>query len=109
MIGNIHGSLGNTPIDPINIKKYGKDTASIKVEDKGVDAPLSQDTVEISKEAQTLGTSVADLKVELNKVPDVRAKKIELARDRIQEGFYDKKEVAEDTAEIILKEFKAGS
>ena len=101
MVGKVSGSSGNTPIHPI--KKLEKDAAPVKVEGKG-DASSASDTVEISKEAQDLEKTVKSLRTELNKIPDVRAEKVEAARNRIQKGFYDTKEVIKETAEILLKD-----
>ena len=101
MLGKISGSSGNTPIGPI--KKPEKDVVPVKVEDKG-DASSASDTVEISKEAQDVEKTVANIKVELNKIPDIRHEKVEVAQNRIQKGFYDTKEVIKETAEILLKD-----
>ncbi len=101
MVGKVSGSSGNTPMHPI--KKLEKDAAPVRVEGKG-DASSASDTVEISKEAQNLEKTVKSLRTELNKIPDVRAEKVEAARNRIQKGFYDTKEVAKETAEILLKD-----
>lgn len=99
MLGKISGSAGNRPIG--SIKK--DDDSAKKVESVG-GADSTSDTVEISKEAQGLGNVVSNLKVELNKIPDVRPNKMETAHDRIQKGFYDKEEVMEETAEILLND-----
>ena len=101
MVGKVSGSSGNTPMHPI--KKLEKDAAPVRVEGKG-DASSASDTVEISKEAQDLEKTVKSLRTELNKIPDVRAEKVEAARNRIQKGFYDTKDVIKETAEILLKD-----
>ncbi|HHT9125029.1 MAG TPA: flagellar biosynthesis anti-sigma factor FlgM [Candidatus Brocadiia bacterium] len=106
MIGKVSGSSGNTPIQPI--KKLEKDVVPVKAEVRE-GASSTSDIVEISKDAQDLEKTIANLKTELNKIPDVRHEKVDAARSKIQKGFYDTKEVIKETAEILLKEFKASS
>lgn len=100
MVGKISGPSGNTPIHPI---KRPADGVPHKAEGK-MDASSAPDTVEISKEAQALEKTVANLRAELNKIPDARPEKVEAARNKIQKGFYDTKEVIKETAEILSKD-----
>jgi hypothetical protein len=100
MIGNVSGSSGNTPINPI---KKSNDAGHAKVDGKKGVSSSSSDVVEISKEAKDIEKVVANLKGKLDKIPDVRPEKVESATYKAKKGFYNTHEVAKKTAEILLK------
>ena len=64
-------------------------------------APKAGDTVEISKQARTLGSSNITPD-DLGAISDVRQARIDAVRQRVAEGFYDRPEVREAVADAVL-------
>ncbi|MCP4254476.1 MAG: flagellar biosynthesis anti-sigma factor FlgM [Candidatus Scalindua sp.] len=59
------------------------------------------DKVEISSEARELHKALSSLKDEVKQMPDTRNDKIELAKARIDAGFYEKDAVIKEVARSI--------
>ena len=59
------------------------------------------DKVEISSEARELHKTLSGLKAKMKQMPDSRKEKIELAKARIEAGYYDKDEVIKEIARSI--------
>lgn len=64
-------------------------------------APRSNDVVELSKTAQSLGSQSVSPS-DLNAVSDVRQARIDAVKQRVAEGFYDRPEVREAIADAVL-------
>ena len=64
-------------------------------------APKSNDVVELSKTAQSLGSQSVSPS-DLNAVSDVRQARIDAVKQRVAEGFYDRPEVREAIADAVL-------
>jgi len=64
-------------------------------------APKAGDTVEISSQARTLGSS-AITSADVDAASDVRQARIDAVRQRVAEGFYDRPEVREAIADAVL-------
>ncbi len=62
---------------------------------------LAGDKVEISSEARDLHKALSSLKDEVKQMPDTRKEKIELAKARIEAGFYEKDAVIKEVAQSI--------
>ena len=60
------------------------------------------DTTEIGKVSQDDSRSLEGAKLVIETLPEVRADKVELARQRLTEGYYDKPEVRDAIAEKML-------
>jgi hypothetical protein len=76
-----------------------------KVEISSIARTLSEKTSPISDEID--GTSAADQTEDINDIRDLenRRDKIELARQRIESGYYESAEVKEDLARRITDDF----
>lgn len=59
------------------------------------------DKVEISSEARELHKTLSGLKDEVKQMPDTRKEKIEIAKARIEAGFYDGDAVIKEVARSI--------
>tara|TARA_Y100000588_G_scaffold350741_1_gene402072 strand:+ start:596 stop:1063 length:468 start_codon:yes stop_codon:yes gene_type:complete len=64
-------------------------------------APKSNDVVELSKTAQSVGSQSVSPS-DLNAVSDVRQPRIDAVKQRVAEGFYDRPEVREAIADAVL-------
>ncbi len=87
-IDNVRGIDNNSKIN----KLVKKDNESTQV----------PDSAEISKEAKQLAEE-AKIRETLAKVPDVREDKIQQAKEKLENGAYNKEEVINTVAERLMK------
>lgn len=86
--------------------KSGTDRVQKKTEkSKKLTAPQS-DSMDTSQAGKGSAETVGDLKVALSAIPDVRIDKTAEVRAKLEEGFYDKYEVIEQTAGSISDAFR---
>jgi len=67
---------------------------------------LQSDSVDASQANKGFAETIGDLKVTLSAIPDVRMDKAAEVRAKMEEGFYDKYEVMEQTAYSLSDAFR---
>ncbi len=75
-------------------------------------APAGPDEIEISSEAQgqlQVHEMVQAVRAAAGAVPDVRPERVEQARQRIQEGYYERADVRGSVVEALLRAFRPES
>ncbi|TKJ40266.1 hypothetical protein CEE37_08035 [candidate division LCP-89 bacterium B3_LCP] len=72
--------------------------------DKTTTEASSKDTVHVDEKRQENVRLAENARLLLEELPDVRSERVEQARRRLQEGFYDDPEVLAKTAGKILQE-----
>ncbi len=86
--------------------KNGTDRVQKKTEKSKKLTDLQSDSVDISQASKGFAETIGDLKVALNAIPDVRMDKTAEVRAKMEEGFYDKYEVMEQTADNLSEAFR---
>ncbi|ODS30138.1 MAG: Anti-sigma-28 factor, FlgM [Candidatus Scalindua rubra] len=92
---NVERPKGDQALKRIGGVKEAHDTH------KGKGKLSGADKVEISPEAKKLQETLSNLKSELNKVADVRERKVEDAKARMESGYYDREETIKKVANSI--------
>lgn len=104
-IGSV-SQVGHGQVDTIKgdhaLKKNEGVTSVSGVSEEGRNLNVV-DKVEISDEVQGLQNMLSKLKADLEKIPDVRPGKVEHARKRMEDGFYDNQDVIAKVAGEIKK------
>ncbi|MCX6639284.1 MAG: hypothetical protein NTW14_02215 [bacterium] len=65
---------------------------------------IQQDQLQVDDKRRDETRLVENAKLMLGELPEVRTDKVELARQRMQEGYYDRPEVLQAAAEKIAKQ-----
>ncbi len=84
-----------------NLVKSGDAKKTSSVVSSDAQTLAGGDKVEISSEARELHKALSSLKDEVKQMPDTRKDKIELAKARIDAGFYEKDAVIKEVARSI--------
>jgi hypothetical protein len=75
-----------------------------------VEESLRQDTLQVDPARRDETRTVENAKLIMEELPDIRPDKVELARQRIEQGFYDRSEVLDAIAgKIANQELKAAT
>lgn len=103
---NIKGISAESAIGQV---KRGKAAApqtpeEIKKEQSPEKSPGS-DTLQVNQKQREITQLVENARLLLDELPDVRPDRVEQAKQRLQEGFYQRPEVREEIAQKILDEF----
>lgn len=93
-----HGKVANS-----SHVEGNQSNIKMKKEERSVDEKI--DSVDISKEARNLERTIANLKIRMDEMPDVRVAKMEEVRAKLRDGFYDRPEVIEQVAEKVIDAF----
>ena len=86
--------------------KNGTDGVQKKTEKSKKLTDLQSDSVDVSQASKGFAETIGELKVALNAIPDVRMDKTAEVRAKMEEGFYDKYEVMEQTADHLSDAFR---
>ena len=86
--------------------KSGTGLVQKKTEKNKKPADPQSDSIDDSHASKGFAETVGDLKVALNAIPDVRLDKTAEVRAKLEEGYYDKYEVMEQTAGSISDAFR---
>ncbi len=85
-----------------NVRGIDNNSKINKVVKKDSDAAQVQDSTEISVEAKQLAEE-AKIRETMARVPDVRADKVQEAKEKLKSGEYNKEEVINTVAERLMK------
>lgn len=86
--------------------KSGTDHVQKKIKKNKKLTDSQSDSIDASQAGKGFAESIGDLKVALSAIPDVRMDKTAEVRAKLEEGFYDKYEVIEQTAGSISDAFR---
>lgn len=95
----------------LNVDKIKKIDQEKKASQSSKKAPLS-DSTNISSDAKRLNQTNADIntvKAHAQMQPDVRPEKVQEAKEKIKNGFYDSEKFMDQLAEKIMKDFGISS
>ncbi|MEK6729789.1 MAG: hypothetical protein AABY76_07170 [Planctomycetota bacterium] len=86
--------------------KSGTDLVQKKTEKNKKMTDPQSDSIDDSHASKGFAETIGDLKAALNAIPDVRLDKTAEVRAKLEEGYYDKYEVMEQTAGSISDAFR---
>lgn len=91
----------------IGLKRYEANKPVKNSAKEGNSGPEKQDAVSISQESRIFSEKVENLKATVkNEVSDARSAKLEEVQEKLETGFYEKDEIAEEVADKIIAAFK---
>ncbi|MCF6148175.1 MAG: flagellar biosynthesis anti-sigma factor FlgM [Candidatus Kuenenia sp.] len=90
----------------IGVNHYEANKSVKKREKEGSTDPKKFDTVSISQESRSLLEKVENLKTAVNEISDTRNAKIKEVKEKLETGFYEKDEIAEEVADKLIDAFK---
>lgn len=91
----------------IGLKRYEANKPVKNREKEGNNGSEKQDAVSISQESRVFTEKIENLKATVkNEVSDARSAKLEEVKEKLETGFYEKDEIAEEVADKIIAAFK---
>ncbi|MDB5105775.1 MAG: hypothetical protein JWP91_3464 [Fibrobacteres bacterium] len=92
---------------------FGADLQKVAGGGKSLDKtekPVRSDSVSLSKKAKELSSSSNEAVAQhINALPDVRAEKVQEAKEKIASGYFNSPDFEDKLADRLLKEFGFGS
>ncbi|MGA2141878.1 MAG: flagellar biosynthesis anti-sigma factor FlgM [Brevinematales bacterium] len=85
-----------------NVRGIDNNSKINKIAKKDNDSARVPDSADISKEAKQLAEE-AKIRETMARVPDIREDKVQEAREKLQNGSYNKEEVMNTVAERLMK------
>ena len=88
---------------------FGMDLQKVSGSGKGpekTEKPVRSDSVSLSKKAKELSSSSTEsIARHVDALPDVRAEKVQEAKEKIASGYFNSPEFEEELASRLMKEF----